>query len=68
MNFYCKKCGQPYDAWTIANGGCSKGGKHAPYRGMQQGPKYVCAKCGLEYDFWTIANCNCSRGGKHEVM
>ena len=27
MNFYCKKCGQSYDAWTIANGGCSKGGR-----------------------------------------
>ena len=38
MNYYCKKCGQSYDAWTIANGGCSKGGKHDPYRGMQQGP------------------------------
>ncbi len=68
MNFYCKKCGYSYDAWTIANAGCSKGGKHDPYRGMQMGPKYVCVKCGYSYDFWTIANCNCSRGGKHEIM
>ena len=68
MNFYCKKCGLSYDAWTIANGGCSRGGKHDPYRGMQQGPKYMCAKCGFSYDFWTIANGNCSRGGKHEVL
>ena len=68
MNYYCKKCGQSYDAWTIANCGCSKGGKHDLYRGMQQGPKYECAKCGYSYDFWTIANGNCSRGGKHEVL
>ena len=68
MNFYCKKCGLSYDAWTIANSGCSKGGSHDPYRGMQTGPKYVCAKCGYSYDFWTITNGNCNRGGKHEVL
>ena len=28
MNFYCKKCGQSYDAWTIANCGCSRGEKN----------------------------------------
>ena len=66
MNYYCKKCGLSYDVWNIANGG--KGGKHDPYRGMQQGPKYECAKCGFSYDFWTIANGNCNRGGKHEVL
>lgn len=68
MNYYCKKCRLPYDAWTIANCGCSKDGEHDPYRGMQLGPKYECAKCGYSCDFWAIANGNCCRGGEHVVL
>lgn len=68
MDFLCKKCGHFYNAWTIANCGCGCGGKHEPYRGMQQGPKYVCAKCGFEYDAWTIVNSGCNCGGKHEII
>lgn len=26
--YVCAKCGYEYDAWTIVNSGCSRGGKH----------------------------------------